>query len=288
LEQSTNIRKFLINDPPQFLRHYYHLIAELLIGAWAFWTGTFSRTPFPSPSLSALNLSYSSGSPPPFQRFIFIHSNADGWRDDPGFNSYFLRAAFPSLTVEHIEDWTDRIRTTTSPPVRHKSDAGDSDVQTSFDLRKGERAWLFSTALFADRSAAFRGESCGSRTQRTASEAVEAMEETNRLPKDWWAPVRNAVASFSGIDDAALTPYGEAMPEKIVITYISRQGGRRRLIDQDHDKLVEALTDLVQRRNDMKGLQWELDVVRAQDMTKDAQVRMAYNTTVRFTSWLRV
>jgi hypothetical protein len=30
----------LFNDPDQFLNHYYHFVAELLVGAWAFWSGT--------------------------------------------------------------------------------------------------------------------------------------------------------------------------------------------------------------------------------------------------------
>ena len=37
--------------------------------------------------------------PPPHSNFI--HSDADGWRDQPGFNSYLLQAAFPALMVEH-------------------------------------------------------------------------------------------------------------------------------------------------------------------------------------------
>ncbi|KAF8623007.1 hypothetical protein AX15_006570, partial [Amanita polypyramis BW_CC] len=34
---------FLFNDPDQFLRHYYHFVAELFLGAWAFWHGAFTQ-----------------------------------------------------------------------------------------------------------------------------------------------------------------------------------------------------------------------------------------------------
>jgi hypothetical protein len=89
-----------VNDPGQFLRHYYHFVAELLFGAWAFWTGSFS----PAGS-AALDKALS---PPPIHRIIFAKAKEDEWRDSPGFNAYFFRAAFPSVTVEHERDWEDR------------------------------------------------------------------------------------------------------------------------------------------------------------------------------------
>jgi hypothetical protein len=86
-----------VNDPGQFLRHYYHFVAELLLGAWAFWSGSFSTV-----------TSNKDIMPPPIHRIIFAKAKADEWRDTPGFNAYFFRAAFPSTTVEHEDDWEDR------------------------------------------------------------------------------------------------------------------------------------------------------------------------------------
>lgn len=43
----------LFNDPPQFLRHYYHFVAELWFGVQAFWHGAFSpsiESTIPDPS----------------------------------------------------------------------------------------------------------------------------------------------------------------------------------------------------------------------------------------------
>jgi hypothetical protein len=44
---------------------------------------------------------------------IFAHARQ--WRDHPGFNAYFLRAAFPSVNVETEYDWKDRVDVTFAP-----------------------------------------------------------------------------------------------------------------------------------------------------------------------------
>lgn len=264
----------MFNDPKQFLRHYYHFVAELFFGAWAFWHGTWST---PSDSLaSPFGLVHPA--PPPIHRAIFVHSDADGWRDGPGFNAYFLRAAFPSLTVEVQEDWEDRVAATANPALR-------------------DRAWHFPVVLLSDRSAAHHGEVCGSQTQRTAAEAWQLMKEQDKLMGiqvgGWWEPVRAALWRFAGVRDVADPSLGDAqgllgadkdteiglpLPKKVVISYISRQGSRsRKLIQEDHIGLVDALADLVAR----KGPSWELNVLEAEKMTKDEQVQAAARTTVR-------
>ncbi|KAF9241650.1 hypothetical protein BU15DRAFT_44807 [Melanogaster broomeanus] len=248
----------LFNDPPQFLAHYYHFCAELLLGAWSFWTGAAHPEP-----------------PPPIHRAIFAHSSSEGWRDGPGFNSYFLRAVFPSLTVEVEDDWNDRIAATSA--------SIDSGVH---------RAWHFPYLLLADRSAAFRGKLCGTQNQRTASESVDGLIARSKLDQNglWWKSIRTAVWRFAGV-----TEQDEVTPEfeetgKIVITYISRQSTRRRLIPEDHEALVNDLEALVRRKNaeigDIKATsgsgakEWELNVVQAEKMTKDEQVRFAARTTI--------
>jgi len=217
--------------------------------------------------------------PLPIHRAIFAYSTADGWRDGPGFNAYFFRAAFPSLTIETDKDWDDRISMTRK-------------------TRVGARAWHFPIVLLADRSAAFRGEICGYRTQRTAAEAHEVVMATGSLRHGWWNPIREAVVKFAGgnvtsTGGGGLTaqePLGAVkvldtgekdgpedvlpMPEKVVITYISRQNSKRHLIEEDHEGLVAALEDLV----DQKG--WDLNIVEAERLTKDQQVRIMGETTV--------
>ena len=317
-------------DPKQFLRHYYHFVAEFIFGVQAFWHGAFSKPVPSSDSPNSPHFSSSHTAVPPIHRVIFAYSDADGWRDDPGFNRYFLRAVAPSLTVEHEEDWADRVAATRLMP-------GETQ----------ERAFHFPIVLLTDRSASFRGRMCGMFTQRTAAEAWDYMRVRGKLMGihigGWWAPIREAMWRFSGseaglkkLDDPsehelpylasvipdvidAPVPADESkivdvdkkyqkmlpQPEKVVISYISRQGGRRRkLIKEDHDSLVQALEDLVERKNKerraimdaMDGavgpfnrrtddgrvpLEWEFNELYAEKMSKDDQINATARTTVR-------
>jgi hypothetical protein len=92
-------------------------------------------------------------------------------------------------------------------------------------------------------------------------------------------------------------------PEKIIISYISRQNARTRsLAKEDHLALVESLKELVKRKNKehldfmAKGtknlvdkdnkvieapLPWELAILEAEKMSKEAQIQAAARTTVR-------
>ena len=242
------------------LDHYYHFCAELLFGAWAFWHGTFWGASSTIPI-------------PPLTRAIFPHATAEEWRDKPGMNSFFLRSAWPSLTVETEPDWVDRVDATA--------------------LRSGElqgRAWLFDTVLLADRSAAFRGPECGERTQRTAAEAMKGVispeSRTGFLERGWWEPVRRNVLRFAGVGEHILDIGDRAFKrasfgsprtggvEEVVVTYISRQSVRRHLITEDHEGLVDALTELCERRG------WELNIVAMERISKEEQLAVAARTTV--------
>ncbi|KAJ7784488.1 hypothetical protein B0H16DRAFT_299571 [Mycena metata] len=255
----------LVNEPQQFLRHYYHLVAELMFGVQAFWHGAFSKPSFD------VDREYVRGphpAPPPIDRVMFARSSADGWRDGPGFNAYFMRAAFPATTIEVEEDWEDRVEITET----------------------GDRAFHFPQLLLTDRSASHRGAVCGSQTQRIAAEAVEYMRKRGQLVGirvgGWWEPVRQKVLRFAGADasfDAVFSREagGEStqlpMPSKIVITYTSRQSaGNRKLIPESHEGLVNALRELVQR----KGPNWKLNVIEAEKLTRDTQLQIIARTTI--------
>ncbi|KAK0449415.1 hypothetical protein EV421DRAFT_1889176 [Armillaria borealis] len=225
----------LVNEPSQFLRHYYHLCAELFFGVQAFWHGAHSQ-----PSSESEGEVLTHPAPPPLDRIIFAHATVEGWRDDPGFNAFFLRAAYPSLTVETWDDWEDRIAATSSSTA----------------------AYRFPLLLLTDRSAAHRGPICGSETQRIASEAWDYMRRHGLLMGvrvgGWWEPVRAAVLKFAGAPVSRIGMREKPMPDKVVITYISRQGGRRKL----------ALEEL-----------WELNVLQAEEMTKEDQLGVIARTT---------
>lgn len=284
----------MFNDPPQFLSHYYHFVAELFLGTWAFLFGAFHASSDPTASLFPNSIpaalyqpsfnfySNSTSQLPLITRTIFIHASADTWRDAPGFNAYFLRAAFPSMSLEVSSDWADRASATYANPGSGEEDQG--------------RAWHFPLAMLADRSAAHRGDACGSRTQRTASEPWELMVKQGSLDLAglWWGGVRGAVLRFAGLNvkDVPVIAQGPKeksensqfslpMPKKVVIVYITRQGVRRSLIKEDHDGLVIALEQMIDRKK-REGIDWELMVVQAETLTKDEQVRLAGKATVRW------
>ena len=64
-------------------------------------------------------------------------------------------------------------------------------------------------------------------------------------------------------------------PEKIVITYVDRQGVRRHLIDEDHEYLVRELRALC----DANG--YELNIMRGELLSKEEQLAIVSRTTVR-------
>lgn len=134
--------------------------------------------------------------------------------------------------------------------------------------------------MLTDRSAAFRGEECGIKTQRTAAEAILGVKDT--LDRHWWEPVRRAVLRFAGIDASVLS-IGDRQDERkaeglgqdrVVVSYIDRQGSRRHLIQEDHEGLVTALEEVCQRRG------WELNIVQAEKLSKEEQLEVAAKTTV--------
>ena len=302
-----------------------------MFGLQAFWHGAFSKPVAPLDFSNSPHFSFEHEAVPPIHRLIFAYSNADGWRDSPGFNRYFLRAVMPSLTVEHEEDWNDRVASTRPYP-------GDTK----------ERAFHFPLVLLIDRSAAFRGSMCGSTTQRTASEAWDFMRLKNKLMGihvgGWWAPIREALWRFAGAEEGLRdlnkpirlqeeSPYLKSdippvigvdapegilppvnvhsrfqlvlqPPEKIVISYISRQRAfHRKLIQEDHYGLIEALMELVERKNqerqeildvidgasrdgtrsldeDKAPPEWEFNELYAEQMTKDDQIKEISRTSV--------
>lgn len=180
------------------ITHYYHWSAELWFGFWR----TYS-------SLDP-NITPEGNTTLPFaRRIMFSHLDANHWRDYAHMNEWVVRASFPSVTLEFIDDWRDRA-----------------------ELGK---PFVFDRVLVADRSAAMRSYNFH-RYQRTAAAAFALPGNMN-----WWMPIRNNVVEFAGLDPNV----GGGTTSTPVITYISRQEwGRRMLIPADHDKLVEELYKL--------------------------------------------
>ncbi|KAG8698063.1 hypothetical protein FRC11_014666, partial [Ceratobasidium sp. 423] len=265
------------------INHYYHFAVELLMGAWRMLAsygphvnarGEYAKIPTPA-------------------RAIFLPVEPKVWRDGPSFNQFFLHAVWPGIGMEFNDAWEDRVK------LIRSSDPADPNNKTP-------HAFLYEKVLLVDRSASFRGAHY-SVNSRTVSEAVEAtrsdLENGPGIDKGkwWWEPLRRRVLRMSSVDqaiqDLSLCWYGSEadvarLSEKpeggkptVRITYISRQTARhRKLIKEDHDGLVAALKELVERKNALppspENRPWDLEIVEAEHISREEQVRIAAQTTV--------
>ncbi|CAL1709260.1 unnamed protein product [Somion occarium] len=176
------------------------------------------------------------------RRMMFTHIDAANWRDYASMNQFVLFSAFPSITMEFWNDWLERAAM--------------------------GRPFVFDRVLFADRAAAMHGTNF-LKTQRTAANAFALPGSVN-----WWAPVRNSVVRFAGLKEED-NPNALDSTAPPVITYISRQGwGRRMLIQEHHDRLVEELYKL----RDTYG--YEVNVVNMDKLTRHEQLQLAGRTTI--------
>ncbi|WWC86270.1 uncharacterized protein L201_001143 [Kwoniella dendrophila CBS 6074] len=267
---------FLVNDPPQFLDHYYHFAAELLVGLWRTYSSldlsinAQGITKLPSPS-----------------RMIMPHVQAGKWNDYAKMNSFLSRAIFPSMSYEYSNDFLDRTDTS--------------------------RSFIFERVVFADRAAAFRGPEFG-KTWRTASEAVTLPASKywwSPIRKNLiefvggggHAELEAGVAGDLGLgigldaepdvdlialeeEEGALVEEKEELLKKLknekqakmgkpVITYVSRQDwGRRMLKKEGHESLVKELKELEKKYN------WEVNIVSMDKLSRDEQIRLSARTTV--------
>ncbi|KZT19009.1 hypothetical protein NEOLEDRAFT_1142654 [Neolentinus lepideus HHB14362 ss-1] len=120
-----------VNDPSQFIMHYYHWSAEIFFGLWR----AYSSLDPTIPANGSTHL-------PPPRRMMFSHLDAAHWRDYASMNEWVTRAAFPSISFEFSQDWHERAAM--------------------------GRPWVLERVLLADRSAAMKSYNY-LRTQRTAS-----------------------------------------------------------------------------------------------------------------------
>ena len=174
---------------------------------------------------------------------MFAHLDSANWRDYAKMNQWVVRASFPSISMEFLNDWKERAAL--------------------------GRVFVFDRVVLADRAAAMNGEMF-LRTQRTAANAFSLPGSVN-----WWTTIRNNVIGFAmqgEFDDAASV---NGVSTKPVITYISRQGwNRRKLRPADHDKLVAELYRL------RDTYDYEVNIVEMDKLTRAEQFRLAGRTTV--------
>ncbi|KAG5716393.1 hypothetical protein E4T56_gene1989 [Termitomyces sp. T112] len=170
---------------------------------------------------------------------MFNHLDAYHWRDYASMNEWVIRSGFPSLVMEFKDDWRDR------------AEMG--------------RPFVFDRVILADRSASMLTFNFA-RFQRSASASFGMPGSAH-----WWMTMRNNVIQFTGLDISV----GSGTTNTPVITYISRQEwGRRMLIKEDHEKLVEELYKLRDRYG------FEVNVVAAEKMSRLEQIELAARTTI--------
>ncbi|RDB17977.1 hypothetical protein Hypma_000815 [Hypsizygus marmoreus] len=219
---------YFINDPYQFVTHYYHWSAELWFGFWR----TYSSL---DPTISENGTT----TLPPVRRLLFNHLDAYHWRDYAAMNQWVIRSAFPGVVMEFRNDWQDRAEMA--------------------------RPFVFDRVVVADRSATMLSYNYA-RFQRTASAPFALPGSVN-----WWMTMRNNAIQFTGLDPGT----GGGTLGTPVITYISRQEwGRRMLIKEDHERLVQELYKL----RDQYG--YEVNIVAAEKMSRVEQLQLAARTTI--------
>ncbi|CED84940.1 Glycosyltransferase AER61, uncharacterised [Phaffia rhodozyma] len=123
---------WIVNDPPQFINHYYHFAAECLYGLWRTYSSLI-------PGMIADKGEHAQLQMP--NRLIFARTGSEEWKDYSGMNALLMQAVLPNATVEF------------------KKDSVNSD-----------RPVVYEQVLLADRAAAYRGDRFAA-TQRSASEA---------------------------------------------------------------------------------------------------------------------
>ncbi|KZO90781.1 hypothetical protein CALVIDRAFT_456036, partial [Calocera viscosa TUFC12733] len=247
----------LANDPKQFLQHYYHVAAEILLGIERVCT---NLDPMPGPDGTV--------SAPSPERIIFLNTDEDGFTDYPGLDKFYLYAQWPHITPLYQPSW---------------------EAMASL-MAQSRKAFRFPAALFIDRSAAFRGKytEWTSRTPAGPWAAGGGDFGTGGVGRNqfWYESARRRVLSFVGVsqdvqnialramDPPLAPPRSDGLQDKYQVTYISRQRTGRRLNDEDHWRLVNALRQMCQRHH------WKFVFMLAEELTRDEQMRIAAETTV--------
>ncbi|KAI0070552.1 hypothetical protein K474DRAFT_1653669 [Panus rudis PR-1116 ss-1] len=195
---------WLVNDPKEFVTHYYHWSAELFFGLWR----TYSSL---DPSIPATG----STSLPIPRRMMFTHIDANNWRDYASMNQFVLFSVFPSITMEFWNDWNERAAM--------------------------GRPFVFDRVLFADRAAAMHGTNF-LKTQRTAANAFALPGSVHwwqpiRNNVVNFAGLQDEEAQIALKDESA-----QSAP--VITYVSRQEWGRRMLIQEHHEKLVSELYKL--------------------------------------------
>ncbi|KIY72239.1 hypothetical protein CYLTODRAFT_486459 [Cylindrobasidium torrendii FP15055 ss-10] len=176
------------------------------------------------------------------RRFVVPFTTDEEWRDAYQMDAVLMRAAFPNSPIEASGFWR--------------------------DLHDLNRTVMFERAAVINRAAAHRHSLGGKWFKMIGS------TQTVEVKEGFWRPVRESVVkNILGYFPVEWT--GKGGRRKPVVTYISRQqGSRRKLADNAHDRLVDALKKLEE-----EGL-CEVNVVNMETLQLRDQVALLAKTTI--------
>ncbi|KAJ7129079.1 hypothetical protein C8R46DRAFT_1363306 [Mycena filopes] len=142
------------------------------------------------------------------RRFILPFIENEEWRDKAGVDGPLMRAAFPAAAIEQSAYWKDLVKLGTTI--------------------------VFERIILVNRDRAHK-HPFGSVWFKMIAGAMNVS-----APTDFWAPVRTSLRR----NTLGAVPLPENAIGRPLVTYISRQGGGRRLVQADHEALVAALRAL--------------------------------------------
>jgi hypothetical protein len=243
------------------LHSYFHFVIEIVMhNMWRIYA---TLDPYIQPDGKTLL------EPP--RRLIFTKCKKDGWRDPAGLNAFFLRTAFPGMSIETEEDWNERAGI---------GSGGHSSTE-AFGLGgypATARAIIMDRVVLVDRPAWMR-EPHAFKNPKYVLPYVESYH--------YWAPLRQGIVEYAagereirwpGERELRLLAKGytpsKQEGERPVITYISRQRTARRLRDSHHQALVQTMQALAKEHD------YEFMVPVMEEMNKFDQIYLLSQTTV--------
>ncbi|KIJ51241.1 hypothetical protein M422DRAFT_158623 [Sphaerobolus stellatus SS14] len=172
------------------------------------------------------------------RRLMLPYVTPDNFRDSASLTDWFVRAVFPAVSLEFKQQWDDR-----------------ADMM---------RPFLLERVVLGDREAALHSEEA-SQTQRTSFELFNPEQGGSSY---WWSTIRSNFVHFAGFNPVGQDPGN-------VMTYVSRQASnRRKLREEDHEKLVKALSDLSEEYG------YEFNLVNMEHLSREEQIKLAARTTI--------
>ncbi|KAF8632790.1 hypothetical protein AX15_001689, partial [Amanita polypyramis BW_CC] len=227
-------------DPVQFMHHFYHWWGEIILGAWRVYS-TVNQS-----NVTHMSFPYA-WSDTQSMRFLMPFSMNSAWRDHAGVNGPLMRAAFPSATLEESDYWS--------------------------DLKGLGSTVVFDRLMIVSRAAAHLHPNSG-----VWYKMIAGSMEVNAT-KGFWEPVRQSLIKGLLGHIPTVNKRGAVLSHEEdngppLVTYVSRQGGGRRLGQEHHEGLISALKALEE-----EGV-IRLHVARMELMTIHEQVELAAKTTI--------